>query len=271
MFHEGGGKKIFTFKLRMRIIFIYNYGRMSSLFIKGKKNMRRLLSICIALAGIAQAAEVPLCAVPMAGSKTIVDNAKVEGDPDPGCSQVYANAETVVKSTKSKIILTNSSTIPEQLSVGTVYLQPIDMAPAGMMRARNKSDIHLEIDIHAKANLKSRGFAPGDWLPNADVNYTIQKIGSPNPIQCGVSKSGKPLTTCHMMAMVASDGAHYGDNVKLEGPGFYVATFVAKTNPMNFGWHTDTDSKVLGTEYVDWKFKQSYLFKFTGIGKKGSY
>lgn len=234
--------------------------------------MKNLIFILFAgITGISYAAEVPLCALPMTGSKTIVDNAKVEGDPDPGCSEVYTNALAAVKSSNSKISLNNTSTIPPQLSVGTVYLQPINMAPAGMMRPRDKSDIHLEIDIHAKANLKSRGFAPGDWLPNANVSYTIQKIGSSSPIQCGTDKSGKPLTTCHLMAMVASDGAHYGDNVKLDGPGFYVATFDAKTDPMNFGWHTDTDSKILGTEYVDWKFKQSYLFKFTGIGKKGGY
>ena|GEM_PF-1492719 len=230
-----------------------------------------LFSLICATSITVYAAEVPLCALPMAGSKTIVDNAKVEGDPDPGCSQVYANAVSAAKSANSKISLNNTSAIPAQLSVGTVYLQPITMAPVGMMRARDKSDIHLEIDIHAKANLKSRGFAPGDWLPNANVTYSIQKIGSNTPIQCGTDKSGKPLTTCRLMAMVASDGAHYGDNVKLDGPGFYVATFDAKTDPMNFGWHTDTDSKILGTEYVDWKFKQSYLFKFTGIGKKGGY
>lgn len=230
-----------------------------------------LLSICLVTTGLAYAAEVPLCALPITGSKSVVDNAKVEGDPDPGCSQVYANAVAAAKSSNSKISLNNTSSIPSQLSVGTVYLQPINMAPKGMMRPREQSDIHLEIDIHAKANLKSRGFAPGDWLPNVDATYTIQKIGSANPLQCGADKSGKALTTCKLMAMVASDGAHYGDNVKLDGPGFYVVTFNAKTDPMNFGWHTDTDSKVLGTEYVDWKFTQSYVFKFTGIGKKGGY
>lgn len=217
------------------------------------------------------AAEVPLCALPIGNSKTIVDNAKLEGDPDPGCSEVYNSALAMAKASKSNLVLSNANAVPSQLSVGTVYLQPIDMAPAGMMLPRDKSDIHLEIDIHAKANLKSRGFAPGDWLPNADVTYTIQKIGSKQPLTCGYDRSKKPMTTCPLMAMAASDGAHYGDNVKLDGPGFYIATFDAKTNPMRFGWHTDTDSKILGTEFVDWKFKQSYVFKYTGVGKKGGY
>lgn len=231
-----------------------------------------LIGLASTASTLVLASEVPLCALPQSNSKTVVDNAKVEGDPDPGCAQVYANAVSVAKAAKSNIVLSNSEVIPAQLSVGTVYLQAINMAPTGMMRARDKSDIHLEMDLHAKANLKSRGFAPGDWLPNAQVTYTIQKVGSNSPLTCGTDKvTNKPITKCKLMAMVASDGAHYGDNVKLDGPGFYVATFDAHTNPMQFGWHTDTDSKVLGTEYVDWKFKQSYVFKYSGIGKKGGY
>jgi periplasmic iron binding protein len=231
--------------------------------------------ILIALIGlftttITLAAEVPLCALPLANSNTVVDNAAIEGDPDPGCAQIITGAKQIAATAKSTTSFNNSVVIPPQLSVGAVYLQPITMAPAGMMRPRAQSDIHLEIDIHAKEKLPSRGFAPGDWLPNVDVNYSIQKVGDAQALACGVDKNGKPATVCNLMAMVASDGAHYGDNVKLAGPGFYIVTFNAHTDP-NFGWHTDTDSKILGTEFVQWNFKQSYLFKWTGIGKKGGY
>ena len=253
----------------MRVILMYN-----RLLYEIKRfcvmNKKYLLGLSVLLASSVFASEVPLCALPLLKSAQVVDNAKTEGDKDPGCAAVYSNALSVLKQTNSKLSLANDSAIPAQLTVGTVYLQPISMAPAGMMRQREKSDIHLEIDIHAKSSLKSRGFAPGDWLPNANISYSIQKIGSDKPIVCG-TKANKALTTCPLMAMVASDGPHYGDNVKLDGAGFYVATFSAKSNPMMFGWHTDTDSKILGTEYVDWKFKQSYLFKFTGVGKKGGY
>ena len=226
--------------------------------------MNKIIVMLLLVAGLAPAvaAEVPLCALP------VVHN-PVAGDP--GCAQIYARAAAALKAVNSPLLLVNSSAIPAQLSVGAVYLQPITMAPVGMMRARNKSDIHLELDIHAKANLKSRGFAPGDWLPNAQVSYSVHKIGSAQALSCGSDHTGKPVTSCQLMAMAASDGAHYGDNVKLDGPGFYLVTFDAHTNPMAFGWHTDSDSKVLGTEYVDWKFKYSYVFKFTGIGKKGGY
>lgn len=235
--------------------------------------MKKLLLALIgaSIASLSFASEVPLCALPQANSNVAVNNAAIEGDPDPGCAQFVTDAEKIAAATKSNLTFANQTAVPPQLNVGAVYLQPITMAPNGMMRPRDQSDIHLEIDIHAKAKLKSRGFAPGDWLPNVDVNYTIQKVGSPKPLVCGMDRGSKQSqTTCKLMPMVASDGTHYGDNVKLDGPGFYLVTFDAHTDPM-FGWHTDTDSKILGTEFVDWKFKQSYLFKWTGIGKKGGY
>jgi periplasmic iron binding protein len=210
------------------------------------------------------AAEVPLCALPQINSTVTAET------PDPGCGQILKNAKKVAEATQSNLSFINTTSIPPQLNIGTVYLQPITMAPTGMMLPRNQADIHLEIDIHAKANLKARGFAPGDWLPNVNVNYTIQKVGDPQPLACGGMPTSADKKTCRLMAMVASDGAHYGDNVKLNGPGFYIVTFDAHTDP-NFGWHTDTDSKVLGTEFVDWHFKQSYLFKWTGVGKLGGY
>ncbi|MBS0349987.1 MAG: iron transporter [Proteobacteria bacterium] len=223
------------------------------------KNFKNALcALCIISVTPAIAAETPLCALPQVDAKNQSNNAE---DINPACPQILNSASKIAQNTHATIPLVNSMAIPPQLSVGAVYLQPITMSPAGMMLPRNQSDIHLEMDVHAKTNLKARGFAPGDWLPNVDINYTIQKIGDSRPLNCG---------GCKLMPMVASDGAHYGDNVKLKGPGFYVVTFEAKTSP-NFGWHTDTDTKILGTEFVDWHFKQSYLFKWSGLGKLGGY
>jgi uncharacterized protein involved in high-affinity Fe2+ transport len=211
-------------------------------------------------ASISIAAEVPLCALPQANEKNT----------DINCAHLVIDAKKIAENSKSNLSFTNNSAIPPQLMVGAVYLQPITMSPAGMMLPRNQSDIHLEMDIHAKGHLVSRGFAPGDWLPNVNITYTLQKIGDPKPLPCGGMHTAGNRYTCELMPMVASDGAHYGDNFKLNGPGFYIVTFDAQTNP-DFGWHTDTESKILGTEFVDWHFKQSYLFKWTGIGKLGGY
>lgn len=232
-----------------------------------KSNSLILLWLTVMTTG-ATAAEVPLCVLPQLHTN---GNHGGEDDGDnPACPQIFEDAKKIAAAKSSKLSFDNTTSIPSQLSVGAVYLQPITMMPTGMMLPRNQSDIHLEIDIHAKENLKSRGFAPGDWLPNVIVDYTIQKVGEPKPLTCSDMRVKNSKTTCQLMPMVASDGAHYGDNVKLNGPGFYKVTFYAHTTP-NFGWHIDTDTKILGTEYVDWHFKQSYLFKWTGIGKLGGY
>ncbi len=42
--------------------------------------------------------------------------------------------------------------VPEQrngMEIAAVYLQPVRMEPAGMMRAAEDSDVHLEADIRA--------------------------------------------------------------------------------------------------------------------------
>ncbi|GAA3101827.1 hypothetical protein GCM10010520_53720 [Rhizobium viscosum] len=101
-----------------------------------------------------------------------------------------------------------SPQIAAGMEVAAVYLQPIEMDPPGMMRAAAESDIHLEADIHATAE-NANGFAEGDWLPNLHVEYTVRNLDN------GEEQTGS------LEAMVASDGPHYGDNVKLSGPGRY--------------------------------------------------
>ena len=74
------------------------------------------------------------------------------------------------------------------------------------------------------------------------------------------------------MPMVANDGPHYGDNVKLNGPGKYRVTFnIAPPSAFtaaNFGRHTDKETGV-----AEWweAFDVSWEFPYAGIGKKGGY
>lgn len=209
---------------------------------------------------IALGAEHPLCQLPYKKKSTS------------NCANLISSA----KKLNDKISLINTTTIPNDINVGAVYLQAITMAPYGMMRDAKQSDIHLELDIHAKSNLKSSGFTPGDWLPNAQIFYTITKLGKhEKPIMCGYDKVKHKITkdtaNCLLMPMVASDGAHYGDNVRLEKAGIYLVEFKVKSTPNTFGWHIDTDSKILTTAYVDYQFTQKYIFEYTGVGKKGGY
>jgi len=74
------------------------------------------------------------------------------------------------------------------------------------------------------------------------------------------------------MSMVASDGPHYGDNVKLFGPGKYRLTLTiippSKNQHAHFGRHIDKETGV--APWFD-TFTLQYDFVFVGIGKKGAY
>ncbi|WP_369800125.1 iron transporter [Vogesella sp. LIG4] len=145
------------------------------------------------------------------------------------------------------------------LEIGAVYLQPVKMEPEGMMRKAEESDVHLEADIHAvKGN--PNGFGEGDWMPYLMIKYELQKVGS------------KDVIKGDFMPMVASDGPHYGDNVKLMGPGKYKLKFTIMPPSMNphahFGRHVDKETGV-GAWFKP--FDLNYEFTYAGIGKKGGY
>jgi uncharacterized protein involved in high-affinity Fe2+ transport len=58
-----------------------------------------------------------------------------------------------------------------------VYLQPVSMEPAGMMRSVRDADIHLEADVKAQSH-NPNGFPDGTFVPYLDVHYEIAKEGS---------------------------------------------------------------------------------------------
>lgn len=144
------------------------------------------------------------------------------------------------------------------MEIAAVYLQPVVMEPEGIMRAPVETDVHIEADIRALAD-NANGFAEGDWIPYLVVKYEVSKQG-------GETIAGE------MMPMVANDGPHYGDNIKLAGPGKYSVKYhVAPptTNPAaHFGRHTD---RLTGVRPWFKPFTVEYDFVYAGIGKKGGY
>jgi len=104
------------------------------------------------------------------------------------------------------------------------------------------------------------GFADGTWIPYLAIGYELTKQGSSDKI------------TGTMMPMVASDGPHYGDNVKLAGPGRYkLKLSVAPPGTgahSHFGRHVDKETGV-GAWFKP--FTVEYDFAFAGVGKKGGY
>ena len=148
------------------------------------------------------------------------------------------------------------------MEVAAVYLQAVEMEPEGHMRKASESDIHLEADIHALAN-NPNGFPEGFWMPHLMVKYELTKL------------PGNETIKGDMMPMVASDGPHYCDNVKLKGPGKYKVKFLiyppgAKENTQgnHFGRHTD---RATGVRPWFKPFEVEWEFTYAGIGKKGGY
>jgi uncharacterized protein involved in high-affinity Fe2+ transport len=145
------------------------------------------------------------------------------------------------------------------MEIAAVYLQPVAMEPPGMMKTVAQSDIHLEADIRAQAD-NANGFADGTWIPYLGIAYEITKAG------------GGQKITGELMPMVANDGPHYGDNVKLAGPGKYTLK-LSITPPgasarAHFGRHTDKET---GVEPWFKPFTVQYEFTYAGVGKKGGY
>jgi len=145
------------------------------------------------------------------------------------------------------------------MEIGAVYLQPIEMEPPGMMRDAKDSDVHLESDIKA-AKDNPNGFARGDWVPALAVTYVLTKEG------------GAETRSGDFMPMVANDGPHYGDNVKMMGPGRYKLTLHISppgSDPhSHFGRHVDKETGV-GPWFKP--FDATFEFTYAGTGKKGAY
>ena len=136
------------------------------------------------------------------------------------------------------------------LHIAGVYFQPVIMEPktlAGNLPP-SKADMHLEADISALEG-NNLGYGAGDFVPNLTVKYRIQKQGSAK-VQEGT-----------FMPMNASDGPHYGNNVKLDGAGKYKITFVVES-PEKAGsylLHVDKETGVDGRFWakpieVSWDF-----------------
>jgi uncharacterized protein involved in high-affinity Fe2+ transport len=145
------------------------------------------------------------------------------------------------------------------MEIAAVYLQPIEMDPPGLMRQAKESDIHLEADIRA-AKDNANGFSEGDFIPYLDVAYQLTKLDDKTTIEGA------------FMPMVANDGPHYGDNVKLGGAGKYRLTLTIKppsaTGHAGFGRHIDKETGVAA-----WfePVTVEYDFTYAGTGKKGAY
>lgn len=122
------------------------------------------------------------------------------------------------------------------LMVGAVYFQPIDMEPAGMGLPAAQSSFHLEADIHANEKGTELGYGKGDFIADLTVNYDIVD-----------TSNNKSVVSGTFMQMNASDGQHYGANIKLDKAGSYKLKLSIES-PAKKAWmlHVDPETGVKG-------------------------
>ena len=108
------------------------------------------------------------------------------------------------------------------INLSAVYFQPVPMSDG---TKAEDYDIHLEADISALEN--NFGYELGSWIPYLTVDYSVAQEGE-------VKASGT------FMEMAASDGPHYGANIKLPEAGTYELTItIHSPADNNYLLHTD--------------------------------
>ncbi|SDM16236.1 hypothetical protein SAMN04488502_102361 [Dendrosporobacter quercicolus] len=141
----------------------------------------------------------------------------------------------------------------EGMKIAAVYFQPVEMLPAGSSLAPDKADLHMEADISATPDNKV-GFGVGDWVPNLGVKYKLKKLDDGQIIEG------------NFMPMNATDGPHYGANVKMLGAGKYELTFIIES-PEKQGHLLHVD-KETGLEGRFWKEPLEVKYEFDFIPRK---
>jgi len=118
------------------------------------------------------------------------------------------------------------------LNVSAVYFQPVPMTNGN--ENIEDFDIHLECDVSALQN--DLGYGTGDWVPYLTVDYDV------------VGSDGTSAASGTFMVMSASDGPHYGANIKLDKADTYTVTFTFHS-PEENGYliHTDAETGPGGT------------------------
>lgn len=127
------------------------------------------------------------------------------------------------------------------------YLVGIEMAPTMPGMVHGPGVIHLEADVHATAD-NANGYPDGAWIAYLTIEYSLGKRGS----AWKASGTLKP--------MIAKDGPHYADNVKMDGPGTYTVTYRFEPPEANgFFRHID---KATGVPAWWPPFSESFTFAY---------
>ncbi len=113
------------------------------------------------------------------------------------------------------------------INLSAVWFQAVPMENETTSYSAEDADIHIEADISALEN--DLGWGVGDWIPYLTVDFAI------------TDESGNDVTNGTFMTMAASDGPHYGANIKLD-PGVYNLTITIHS-PGENGYLIHSDSE----------------------------
>ena len=199
-----------------------------------------------------------------------------------GCGQKADKASTTSKTSSAKTSMTSSASVPASqasnivtgstsgstasaaapgdaagfqeypifedekvafLNVSAVYFQPVPMSP-GQEKIDKEKEIHLEADISALEN--KLGYGTGDWVPYLTIDYLIS------------DKDGKEVAKGTFMPMSASDGPHYGANIKMGESGSYKLKFTIHS-PAEKGYLIHSDKETGPGEVLEKYFKDGNL------------
>ena len=120
------------------------------------------------------------------------------------------------------------------IHIAAVYFQPVVMEPASEAGLTvEEANIHIEADISANEN--NLGYGAGDWIPYLTIDYKV------------VDADGNVYSEGTFMPMAASDGPHYGANIKLDKDGVYTLALTIHS-PAENGYllHVDPETGVEG-------------------------
>ena len=139
------------------------------------------------------------------------------------------------------------------LAVSGVYFQPVDMEPAGNSLSKEEADCHIEADITATDEGAKLGYGAGDFVPWLNVKAYIQK------------KDSDKVQEIAFMPMNASDGPHYGANIKFEeGLGTYNVKFEISSPGNDYLLHVDKETGVTGRFWTEPIVIEWPEFEWTG-------
>ena len=118
------------------------------------------------------------------------------------------------------------------MNLSAVYFQAVPMESETQSISAEDYDIHLEADISALEN--DLGFGVGDWVPYLTVEYDVL-----DP-QTGDSVLADGQGT--FMTMSASDGPHYGANIKLDPGTYNVKITIHSPGENGYLIHSDSET-----------------------------